>query len=422
MNAPFAASPGAREAPGEFRHGWPVVAACFVLAVFSWGFGFYGQAVYLAELQRINNWSTSLVATATTAYYLFGAGWLAIVPKLFRQFDIRLVLGGGAAALGAGAIAMSAATQPWQLFAASVVLGFGWACTSSTAIATTLARWFDRKRGLAISLALNGASFSGLSVAPALVFLSARVGLEAAVAVLAAALFVVLVPLLLAALRPPAMPLAASGSGDDRGRAGAAPAGPGMTSAQALRSLHFWSLAVPFALGLAAQAGYLMHQVAILLPTLEAAGTSLALILGSAAAICGRLGLGLVIDRLDQRLVTAMSLVSQAAALAAIALWPQTPLVLYGGVILFGLSVGNLITLPALIVQREFAPAAFGLIVGLSTAIGQLVYAFAPALLGYVHDLFGGYGTALALCIALELAGAAGILWRGGTRGERTAR
>src|SRR6185437_10807908 len=36
------------EADSEFRLGWPVVLACFCMAVFSWGFGFYGQAVYLA--------------------------------------------------------------------------------------------------------------------------------------------------------------------------------------------------------------------------------------------------------------------------------------------------------------------------------------------------------------------------------------
>lgn len=79
---------------------------------------------------------------------------------------------------------------------------------------------------------------------------------------------------------------------------------------------------------------------------------------------------------------------------------------------LFGLSVGNVITLPALVVQREFPAASFGTVIGLSTAIGQVTYAFGPALVGLAHDATGGYGASLALCIALELLGAVAILVR----------
>lgn len=54
----------------EFSLGWPVVLACFCLAVFAWGFGFYGQSVYLAALRDTRGWSTSLISGATTTYYL----------------------------------------------------------------------------------------------------------------------------------------------------------------------------------------------------------------------------------------------------------------------------------------------------------------------------------------------------------------
>ncbi len=45
---------------------------------------------------------------------------------------------------------------------------------------------------------------------------------------------------------------------------------------------------------------------------------------------------------------------------------------------LFGLSAGNLLTLPSLIIQREFDAASFGMLVGLSWAISQFTYAFGP--------------------------------------------
>lgn len=53
--------------------GWRIVAVCFLLATFGWGLGFYGQSVYVAELQRAHGWSASLISSGTTFFYLFGA-------------------------------------------------------------------------------------------------------------------------------------------------------------------------------------------------------------------------------------------------------------------------------------------------------------------------------------------------------------
>ena len=102
-------------------------------------------------------------------------------------------------------------------------------------------------------------------------------------------------------------------------------------------------------------------------------------------------------------------LLTQAGALFAITRTTDGG-ALFVACALFGLSAGNLISLPALIIQREFEAASFGMLVGLSTAIGQFTYAFGPGLLGLVRDWSGGYGAALALCMALELVAAGMVL------------
>jgi len=163
---------------------------------------------------------------------------------------------------------------------------------------------------------------------------------------------------------------------------------------------------------LIAQVGFIVHQVSFLTPRLGATGAADALAAGSLAAMLGRLALGTVIDRLDQRRAAAISVTSQAVGIAAMLLFPDQPAALYGGAILFGLSVGNVITFPALIVQREFPAAAFGVVIGLANAIAQFAFAFAPALLGIVHDLAGGYPPALVLCISVQIAAAIVILRR----------
>ncbi len=383
--------------------GWRVVLACFVMAIFAWGFGFYGQAVYLAELGRLYAWPTSLIAGASTFFYLLGAGLVVFVGDGIKRWAPRRVVLGAALIL-ALALAVIATTQrPYQLYLGYGVMAFAWAGMSLATINTIIGLWFEERRGLAISLALNGASFGGVIVAPLLVAASARWGFRATMLGAAAAVPLLLVPIL-AALVPPAPP---------RRHHQHAPLGEGgaWTRARALRDFGFWTIAAPFALALTAQVGFLVHQVAFLAPTIGRETAGLAVAIASMAAVVGRVSFGFFIDRLDQRLVSALAFLSQAVALLAMTQTTDTGLLLVCAA-LFGLSVGNVITLPALILQREFDPRAFALLIGLSTGIGQVTYALGPGLLGALRDLTGSYAAPLALCMALEVVAAIIVLWR----------
>ena len=79
---------------------------------------------------------------------------------------------------------------------------------------------------------------------------------------------------------------------------------------------------------------------------------------------------------------------------------------------MFGFSIGNLITLPALIVQREFAPAAFSVVLGLSTGVAGLVNACGPAAMGLLRDATGGYATPIFVGVAIHVASAIGLLMK----------
>jgi cyanate permease len=86
--------------------------------------------------------------------------------------------------------------------------------------------------------------------------------------------------------------------------------------------------------------------------------------------------------------------------------------VLVLGCVVFGLSAGNLLTLPALIIQREFEAASFGMLIGLSWAINQFTYSFGPGLLGIIRDATGSYTAPLLLCAALDVVAAAMVMLR----------
>ena len=393
-------------APSELRQHWPAVLACFATATFAWGFGFYGQSVYLAELQRLRGWSASTIAGASTLFYLAGALALVRVHAALARFGPRPVLAGGVVLLGLGASAFASSASPWQLYAAALLMALGWAGSSTAAISGALLPLYDRQRGLAISLALNGASAAGFTVAPTLILLSSWHGLGRAVPQAACLLLLVVLPLIAVGFRT--APTARASDVPTPATGGSARAAPG-TAAEVLRLRQFWTTGGPFALVLMAQVGFVVHLAAFLQPSLGAAGTAGALSGVAASAMLGRLALGLVIDRLDQRRASAASFASQAVALGLMLAVPE-PTALYAGCVLFGLSVGNVITLPALIIQREFAARSFGLVLGLSTALAQVTFACGPALLGTIRDAAGSYAPALGLCIALQTVASVLIL------------
>ncbi len=394
------------------RHyrGWRVVIACFTIAMFAWGFGFYGHAVFLAELRRVHGWPAALISGATTLYYLAGAVAVIYVSDWMRRFGPRAVMLTGVILIAAAALLVGIVSSPWQLYAAYLLMSAGWAATTVGAISNVLGLWFSSRRGLAMNLALNGASAAGVIVIPALVLLIGKIGFEPAVAVVSGVMLTLIVPMLLVWVDRPPVALVHRPNLDAAGNV-IAP----WTRAEALRSWRFWSIGLPFSLALMAQAGFLVHEIAILEPSLGRAQAGIAVAITTAMAIVGRLTLGMVIDRFDQRVVTALSLASQVIAVAVMVA-SRGSLPLFVGVAIFGFSVGNLITFPALIVQREFEPASFGMLTALVSSVWQIGASSGPLLLGAIHDLAGSYTAPILVCAALDAAAAVIILMRPGVQ------
>jgi MFS family permease len=384
--------------------GWRVVLACFLVALFIFGFGLYGHAVYLAELQRLHGWSTGLISNASTLSFLLGSLLAAFTNDVMARIGAGRFLLCGILALAASTTWLAFAETPWQLYAAYILLACGWMGMGTVVIATIVSSWFDRRRGLAISIAFNGATCGGIVIAPTLVVLIGAIGFTRAMLTMTAVMIFILVPVVVGLIG-----LSPGNRSSDPGDAGA----PALSRGELLRHFGFWTVTAPFALALLAQVGFIVHQIALLEPAMGRALAALAVAVTTTMAVIGRFCLGLVVDRLDPRTVTAVSLLTQAAAVFAIAQTTDTA-VLFMACAVYGFSIGNLITLPPLIIHREFAPADFGTVLGLSTAICGIVSAFGPGIVGFVRGATGGYTAALMLCLTLQLVSAAIVLRRSG--------
>jgi MFS family permease len=365
--------------------GWRVVLACFLMALFLFGFGLYGHGIYLAELQRQNGWPAALISGASTLSLLLANIFATFTNELVARLGAKRLVLLGMAALAASMTLLALASSPWQLYVAFMLMSLGWIGMGTIVIAAVVSLWFVRRRGLAIGLAFTGVSAGGVVITPLLVFLVERLGFAAAMLTAMAVMVAVLVPVAVAWIGPPS----AEALADDSSQAQTS-SGPGEASrAKLMRSVAFWTISIPFALALIAQIAFIVHQIALLEPKIGRASAGFAVSVMTFMAIVGRLGLGMVVDRFDPRLVTAASLVSQAAALLTILQFDSVPIVLAACAV-FGFSVGNLITLPPLIIHREFNAASFVVVMGLSNAPS------AEPLARWVRDLSAWFATGAA--------------------------
>lgn len=394
--------------------GWRVVLACFLMAFFMFGFGLYGQGVYLAELQRAHGWPGTLVSAASTFSFLLSSVLVIFTDDLLERIGLRSLILSGLTALGASTVLLALMQTPWQLYLAYALMSVGWTGMGTVVIATVLNSWFERRRGLALSLAFNGATCGGIILVPLLLSLTGSIGFRSAMLAVTLAMMVLLLPVVVTFIGWPARMSPAS----DGGRTAGGAAAPGHSRKALLANAAFWTMVLPIAMALLAQMGFIVHQVTFLEPLIGRSAAGLAVTIMAAMAVVGRLSLGLFVARLDPRLACAASMTSQAAALFVL-LQSTSPIVLLACCAVYGFSIGNMITFPPLIIQREIGSTAFAAAMGLGTSISGVVSAFGPGIVGVVRSLTGNYITAFALCVVLDLIATGIVLWRPGKSAAR---
>src|SRR5206468_10453426 len=127
------------------------------------------------------------------------------------------------------------------------------------------------------------------------------------------------------------------------------------------------------------QVGVPAQLLACLSPVLGPNGAAMAVSLTTMAAVAGRLLLGWLIGGNDRRHAACVNFAVQCVGTLLLCMGNDAPVLLLGCV-LFGLGVGNVAALPALLAQKEFYPADVGTAVALIIAINQAVFALSPAI------------------------------------------
>ena len=364
-----------------------VVRATFVMAMFGWGVGFYGPSIFLQTVVERTGWSLTLVSTAVTVHYLFGAIVVTRLPFLHRRFGVGPTAVVGALTTAVGVLGWAAASEPWQLFGAAFISGAGWVTMGAVAVNAAIAPWYERDRPLALAKAYNGASIGGVVFMPLWVLLIAQWGFSNAAAVVGVVMISVMVGLERGVFVKTPACLGQRADGDAPGSDLASASWSTQTALPGRllwRDRRFVTLALGMAAGLFAQIGMLAHLFLLLVPALGTHAAGLAMGFATLCAMGGRFVVaGALRSDGQRRTVAALSYGVQliGSMLLLLAGVQQIAWILLG-IALYGSGIGNATSLPPLIAQAEFASKDVPRVVALIVAMGQATYAFAPAVFG----------------------------------------
>jgi MFS family permease len=373
------------------RQAWLRLAMCMVLGTIG-SVGMWAIVVFLPAAQAefgVSRADASLPYTMTMVGFALGN---VLIGRIVDRMGIAIPLAVAAVLLGLGFLAAAAAPVIWVLAAAQMLIGFGTGATFGPMMAD-ISRWFERRRGIAVSAAASGNYLAG-AIWPWIIYW----GLEAhgwRVTCVGIGLFciVTMVPLtwFLRGRAP-----------DTLGASGAAPAQPKFSIDLTPRALQ----ALLIVAGLGCCVAMSMPQVHIVAYCADlgygvARGAEM-LSLMLAGGIVSRLASGFIADRIGG--VKTLLIGSVLQGLSLLLYIPFDGLAsLYIVSLVFGLAQGGIVPAYAIIVREYLPPREAGERIGIVIMATIAGMAIGGWLSGWIYDLTGSYSAAFLNGIAWNL-------------------
>ena len=381
----------------KIYYGWVIVAVGIVVSCIGIG-TMMSLSVFLQPMSVEMGWSRAGISAASMlAFLCLGVASFAWGAASDRYGTRAVVLAGGVL-LGLGLVVASRAVELWQFLALFGVLVGTAAGSSYTPLIATTTNWFTRHRSLAVALVSIGLSIGTVTVAPLATWMIVGYGWRTAMLALGGIAWSVVVPAALLLRQP-------SAQSDDARLT--ADGGAAFSVAQALRTPQFAAIAFTYFACCAAHSGPIFHMVSYALACgvqpLTATTVFSAAGLGSLA---GRIGCGLIADRIGAKRVLIFGLGVQALA---ILLYPVAHDLasLYALSALFGVAYGGVMPLYAIVIRQYFGARNMGATFGAANLASTLGMAIGPLAGGWIFDAFASYRWLYAGSFAVGLGAVA---------------
>ncbi|WP_420450760.1 MFS transporter [Ilumatobacter sp.] len=411
-----AGPPGTDEGPERSFAGWRVVAGCFLVLAINAGLAFYGLAVYLNAFSKEQGWALGSISFAVTIFFVVGGLSGLVAARLIQRFDVRAVIIAGGLIAGGSLAVVGQVTAQWQLYLVYCVFAVGYAFAGLVPATTVVTRWFHVKRSIALSVASTGLSVGGIVITPVAKRLIDDHQLAATTPWLGLFFAVSLIPVSLLLVRPDPVADGFAPDGARLARGTRPPAATGTPYADALADRFYRAITYGYVLTLGAQVGGIQQLVKLVEDRTDERTAQFSITFLAATSVVARLVGGRLVTTVPMTTFTVVAAGLQAVALAGIAL-SSSVVWIFGFIVVFGMTVGNLLMMQPLLIAERFGVLDYPRIFGRSQAIAIAGVAGGPLLIGWLHDVFGTYEVpylaAAVLCLIgtgiLALAGPATV-------------
>lgn len=325
--------------------------------------------------------------------------------------------------LGLGMILVSFTFSIWSFYLFFLIASLGASGTShAIGWAVAIAKWFRRKRGIALGMGMSGPVMTGV-VLFGLAYFVDTYGWRDTLRGTGVMLWLTVIPLALVIKNSPeSQGLLPDGDMPEEGdlvaneneeasRSRPRSGEQGFTAGEALRSRSFWIASLMFGGMFFGTSAIQVHQI----PYFESMGFSTAeaaatVTLVFALSGVGRIGGGFLADYIDIRFILVGMVGFHVVAWAYLAtagvttLWGAVPFT-----VLFGIPFGAMVSIRPVLLAQLFGTRSLGSLSGMLQATSLASGVVGPVLMGWIFDVRGTYGLAIwtfifVTALALPLA------------------
>jgi len=392
-------------------YGWVVVATFLIIGTVLWGIRL-SFGVFFKSIESEFILSRAATSTIFSVYMALGGFFTILSGWALDRYGPRIVILLMGIFTGLSLLLTGLTDSLWQLYLTySILLAMG---TSATfvVIMSTVSRWFDQKRGLALGIASSGRGIGMVFMPPFATFIISNYGWRMAYIVIGIMVWLCVIPLSRLLKRDPseigALPDGANSNSKDRylrdlqSEERSYPTNDNLIL-QAFKTRSYWLVAF-ICLFFASSTMLVMthivpHATDMGFSAVEAAAV-LSLIGGT--NIIGGLVMGTVSDKLGRKVATAICTLLHAGAVLWL-IWLQDLTMLYLFATVFGFAYGGLATTVTALIGDTFGVGKIGTILGILEVTSGVGAAIGPAVGGLIFDINASYFMAFLLGAAVML-------------------
>ena len=375
---------------------------------------------YFPLLQTQFGWSRAVLSGAFALSRAESGILGPLQGWLIDKFGPRMMVRVGMLMFGAGFILFSQTDSVLDYYLTFALMAAGSSIAGFLPVATTVVNWFERRRGVAMGIAMSGFGVGGLLV-PAVAWSLISLGWRPTA--FFSGVLIILVGLPIAQLmrqRPEQygyLPDGASSSTpqseEDSSQELLQPSVTlnqdevdGFTAREAMRTPAFWLLSFGHSMALFTVGAVSLHLIPHII---ESVGVSVTTASGAVVVmtifnILGQLGGGFLGDRVSKRLLAAAAMLVHSVALLILA-YATTLLPVYIFAVLHGTAWGVRGPMMTTIRADYFGRASFATIMGFSSLIVMVGMTSGPLIAGFLADIFDGYRVGFIVIAAITGVG-----------------